>query len=138
MGSTADFAFDSSSAVADSLQATHGQTQLFCSSVPLVNIKLDKCFAKVQTVLSQSRAELSVLTFREKTRVERFFLSSVGVVDNVTRACVLSESGPTFLYIVAAVVVVEFFVVAIFVGQSIFDLLDPYEFEILTDTIDEY
>ena len=106
--------------------------------MPLVNIKLVKCFAEVQTVFPQAGAELSILAFREETRVEGFFLSSVCIVDNVTGTSVLYRIVSSLLHIVAAVVVVEFLVVAILVGQSIFNLLDPYEFEILTDTVDEY
>ena len=96
--------------------------------MPLVNIKLNECFAEVQAVLSQARAELSVLTLGEKTREERFFLSSVCVVDDVTGACVLCGTGSILLHIVAAVVVVESFVVAIFIGQTIFDFFDSYKF----------
>ena len=106
--------------------------------MPLVNIKLVICFAEVQTVFPQAGAELSILAFWEEAGVEGFFLSSVCIVDNVTGASVLCGTVPGLIHIVAAVVVVEFLVVAILVGQSIFNLLDPYEFEILTDTVDEY
>ena len=95
--------------------------------MPLVNIKLDECFTEEQTVLSQARAELPILTLREKTGEERFFLSSVCIVDNDAGTCVLCGTGPSLLHIVAAVIVVESFIIAIFVGQTIFDLLDSYE-----------
>merc|ERR1711860_452124 len=68
VSATANLALNSSITGAGSLQAAHGQTQLFCSCMSLVNIKLAVCFAEIETVLPQARAEVSILTFWEKDR----------------------------------------------------------------------